>query len=49
MKENLGWLGIGMVLLTRFEKRRKQVHIPPAVQTPPVVQPEQQPEATPEA
>jgi hypothetical protein len=45
----LGWLGIGLILLTRFGKRRKQVHIPPAVQTPPVVQPEQQPEATPEA
>jgi hypothetical protein len=45
----LGWLGIGLVLLTRFGKRRRQVHIQPSAPTAAPVQAEPQPETTPEA
>ena len=30
----LGWIGIGLVLMTRFGKRRRQASVPPAVQEP---------------
>ena len=44
----LGWIGIGLVLLTRFGKRRKQVQFQPPVQTVTPAQQEPRPEAGPE-